>query len=99
MQNVNPDCPVIVVTTGAIGMTCVRWYPDVWSAERNHVMLSVTADGISIHTRFLEEIPDGWLAKAKEVKKILGADPHADLSRVATHKHSVTSNGPLVPVG
>lgn len=99
MTNVNPDSPIIVVTSGGIGITYVRWYPDVWSAERNHVMLTVMASGISVHTRYLEEIPDSWLEKAKEVRSILAENPHADLSRFATHRHSVTSNGPLVPVG
>lgn len=97
-MNVNPDSPVILVTSGSAGITYVRWYPDVWSAERNHVMMTVTTHGISIHTKYLEDIPRGWIDKAREVRQTLQADPHADLKMVATHRNSVVSNGPLVPV-
>lgn len=96
--NVEPDCPIIVVTGGGIAPTYVRWYPDLWAAERNHVMMTVTFEGISIHTRYLEEIPKSWLDQAKGIKGVLIDNPCADLGRMATHKHSVVSNGPLVPV-
>lgn len=98
VTDVNPDSPVIVVTSDGLNITYVRWYADVWSAERNHVMLMVTATGTSVHTKYLEDIPESWFGKAREVKAILADDAYADLNKFATHKHSVTSNGPLVPM-
>lgn len=88
--------PIIVVSSGGFGITFVRWYSDVWSAERNHVMMTVTNKGISIHTRYLEEVPESWINEARKIKDVLAADPYADVSKMATHKHSVTKNGPLV---
>lgn len=99
--NIDSERPVIIVGSNGIcgmGNTMVRWYPDVWSAERNHVVLTVSAEGTTIHTRYLEQIPVTWLAKAREIHRLLQDNPVADLRRMATHKHSVALNGPLVAV-
>jgi hypothetical protein len=61
-------------------------------------MLTVSASGTSIHTRYLEEIPQSWLTQAFEIRAVLEKDPFADLKRTATHKNSWLSNGPLVAV-
>lgn len=100
-QPLDSSDAVILVGENGIGggPTIVRWYPDVWSAERNHVMMTATSTGITTHTRYLNEIPAAWLESARSVYSILQVDAYADLQRMATHKNSVASNGPLVAVG
>lgn len=94
----DPESPV--VTVHKVNECCtVRWYPDVWSAERNHVMMTASHAGVSIHTRYLHQIPDAWLRMANALYAQLRDDPYADVSNIATHVNSVTSNGPLVPIG
>lgn len=90
--------PVILVSEVGGGTSIVRWYADIWSAERNHPVLSASGSGVSIHTRYLHEVPGGWVDMAREVYTILRRSPHVDVSSYATHKHSVVSNGPLVLV-
>jgi hypothetical protein len=95
----DPDNPVILV--GRIGkdIQAVRWFADIWSAQRNHAMLVVTADGVCIYTRYLHEVPQQWLDKANSLYITLRDDPSTDVSHMATHVNSVAPNGPLVPVG
>lgn len=94
----SPDEPavVLVATIRDVG-TVVRCFRDVWSAERNHTVLSVSHLGISIHG-YLNEIPDKWLADARAAYDALVVDKFADLAELATHTNSKVSNGPLVPI-
>lgn len=97
-SKLDPHNPVILVSTIGGYAFDVRWYTDVWSAERNHVKLIASAEGISVHTRYINEIPESWLESAKRVHEELAGNPQADVSYVATHANSVVPNGPLVPV-
>ena len=98
MTTSEPRDPVVLVGVGSNGETIVRWFPDVWSAERNHVMMSASASGVRVHDGYLHEIPEPWLLTARQVYAQLSDDAAADVSSVATHMNSVVSNGPLVPV-
>lgn len=91
--------PVILVSTTPSGVRLVRWFPDLWSAERNHVTLTASALGVSAHGQYLTDIPSAWIEAAMLAWRALSADPGADVSHMATHVNSVTSNGPLIPVG
>lgn len=95
----DPGNPVVLVSNATTyASTTVRWFPDVWSAERNHVMVTASCRGVSIHTRYLHEVPDLWIESAKRVYAQLCTDPCSDVSYVATYINSVSPNGPLVPV-
>lgn len=74
--------PVVVVSTTGVDGTMVWWYPDQWSADRNHVLMTACSRGVSVHTRWLHEIPENWLDDAKEVYRLLRSDPGADVGSV-----------------
>lgn len=96
--SVDPHKVVVLVSKETFdGYSMVRWFRDLWSAERNHHVLSVSAHGITVGSNLIE-IPSQWLDKAKEVHSLLLEDPRADVSHFATHRNSGPSNGPLVPV-
>lgn len=76
--------PVVIVgRTGADGQM-VWWYPDQWSADRNHLMLLASARGVEVHTRYLHEIPADWLEDANSIYRLLRTDPDADVSCFAS---------------
>jgi len=92
------DGPVVLVTTDRGGDSLASWFPDLWSAERNHLTLSASRHGVKIHGAYLHEVPDEWIESAKQAYAALRTDRAADVSHLATHRHHGVSNGPLVPI-
>lgn len=95
-KELNGDPVVLVNRFG--DETVVRWFKDLWSAERNHVILSATEKGVRVYGAYLHEIPDAWLDNASAAYQSLSKDRHADVSHLATHRNRGPMNGPLVAI-
>ena len=90
--------PVITVTPTVMDGAVVRWYRSLHAAQHHRPTLSASRDGVTVHARFLTDIPDQWIDAAKRAHRTL-ADVHgADLDYLATHRHRGVLNGPLEPV-
>lgn len=90
--------PVVTVTPTICDGTVVRWHRDVSAAANHRMVVSVSRNGVSIHTEYLHQVADGWLVAAKAVYEQLRRDRNADVKHLVTHRNSVVSSGPLVPV-
>jgi hypothetical protein len=94
------ETPVILVGGTVMSGTVVRWYRSVADAEIHRPVLEAARRGVNLGpTEYLTDIPDEWIAAARDAHQQLVADRHADLSHLATHRHGRgLLNGPLEPV-
>jgi len=90
--------PVVTVTPTLADGTVVRWHLSVRAATNMSAVVSASRRGVAVHTTYLQEVPADWLAAATAAYEQLVRDPGAGLGHLATHRNSVVSNGPLVPV-
>ncbi|MEU6781494.1 hypothetical protein ABZ912_20000 [Nonomuraea angiospora] len=93
------DDPVITVTATVMSGTVVRWHESLQAAENHRPVLSASREGVMTHNDvYLNEIPSEWISAAMQAYEKLRRAPRADMKHLATHRHSVVANGPLVPV-
>jgi hypothetical protein len=98
MSSDNP-APVVLVSTTIMDGTVVRWHRSLTDAETMRPALSASRYGVMTgRDVYLTDVPRAWISAATEAYKKLQANPRADLGHLATHRHSVVANGPLVPV-
>lgn len=93
-----PDQPVITVNTTVMDGQVVRWHRSVSDATIYRPVISASRQGVAVHAEYLTDVPDEWVAAAREAYAELKANRGADLRSLATHVHRGPSNGPLVPV-
>jgi hypothetical protein len=90
--------PVVLVRTTIMTGTVVTWYRTIEAAQTYRPTLSASRRGVAVEEDYLTGIPAGWVTAAAKVYGLLRRTPDLDVSHLATHRNSVTSNGPLVPV-
>ena len=79
--------PVITVTPTVMDGQVVRWYRSETAAENACEVLSASRNGVMARG-YLTEIPDEWIAAAKDVYETLRSNRDADARHLATHtKH------------
>jgi (2Fe-2S) ferredoxin len=77
--------------------TTVFWYRTVKDATINRAVLSASARGVRVEgSVYLTTVPQKWVGAAAEAHEVLKANPYADVSHLATHRHGGgVSNGPI----
>lgn len=92
---------VITVNTTIMQGTCVRWYSSAGDAETNRPVLSASREGVTVHARYLTDVPEAWVQDAKRAHGQLRRAPRADMTGWATHERREVlgaRGGPLDPV-
>lgn len=89
---------IVTVTQTVMDGTVVRWHASLHAAETLRPILSAARRGVKVHDAYLHEVPATTLRAANEAYEALRRDRKADVTHLATHRNSVVSNGPLVPV-
>lgn len=92
------DKPVITVTATVMDGVVIRWHHAVSAAETFRPAVSASRKGVAIHAEYLTDVPPEWVNAAMQAYETLRCAPRADMKHLATHRHSVVPNGPLVPI-
>ncbi len=89
--------PVVLVGDAGAG-TEVRWFRSLEQAAYPGSAVVIANQSGVVVRGYVTDVPDAWLAAAVAVHRRLAADPAADVSDAATHRHRAAPNGPLEPV-
>ncbi|MEU8362322.1 hypothetical protein AB0C27_40520 [Nonomuraea sp. NPDC048882] len=92
------DKPVITVTPTIMDGTVVRWHRSLSAAECHAPTVTASRHGVMVPNGYVTEVPPEWLQAAMGAYETLRRNRDADMKHLATHRHNIVANGPLVPV-
>lgn len=92
------DKPVITVTATIMDGAVVRWHRSQSAAEYCTPTVTASRNGVMVPNGYVTDVPPEWMQAAMQAHETLRRAPGADMKHLATHRHNIVANGPLVPV-
>lgn len=90
--------PVVTVTATIMDGTVVRWHRSLSAAECHAPTVTASRNGVMVPNGYVTDVPPEWMQAATQAYEKLRRAPRADMKHLATHRHNIVANGPLVPV-